>query len=130
MASHDKTETLCATCARAYARPDPAGCAFHRRDYISREIEGHPYSKAKIVNRGHDDKAIIVQECDDHVYDPRFRKPPNQKLTEEQEERIYRLRTDKKLQYREIGRKVGCSPTTARDAYYRYERNLRLGVVV
>jgi len=65
------SESLCASCARAYARPDPAGCAFHRRDYLTRELEGHPYSRAKMVDRGHRDAVIIVQECGPYVPSPK-----------------------------------------------------------
>lgn len=63
-------QSLCWTCARAYALPDPAGCAFHRRT-ASGEIEGLPYTQAKESRRSYRDGEYLVvytvQECADYA---------------------------------------------------------------
>lgn len=114
----DRAETLCATCTRAYARPDPAGCAFHRRDYVTREIEGHPYSRAKMVYRSQGDTPIIVLECEQYQKDQRWEPTGYVPLTDEQREAAYQLR-QQGLTFKVIGRRLGCAANTARTAYYR-----------
>jgi len=63
-------QSLCWTCARAYALPDPAGCAFHRRT-ASGEIEGFPYLLAKESQRyykvGEWITVYTVQKCADYA---------------------------------------------------------------
>lgn len=64
------TQSLCWTCARAYALPDPAGCAFHRRT-VNGEIEGFPYLLAKESRRyykvGEWIIVYTVQKCADYA---------------------------------------------------------------
>lgn len=61
-------ESLCFRCSRAYALPDPEGCAFHRRD-SKRNIEGIPYSKAFVIEKTLQDESfaayVTVVECPD-----------------------------------------------------------------
>lgn len=64
-------ESLCWTCARAYARPDPEGCGFHRKEHE------HVFDKAKIegrVNAAHEPmKVVMVTKC--RYYDRESREP-------------------------------------------------------
>lgn len=69
MASHDVTDTLCATCTRCRALPDPAGCAFHRRHWQTRQIEGHPYQRAETRKYNNGFTAIFVQLGGDNKID-------------------------------------------------------------
>lgn len=67
-----RSSTLCWTCSRAYALPDPYGCAFHRRNAQTGEIQGFPFSKASLGERSYNGKQgvtmtiYIVQECPDY----------------------------------------------------------------
>jgi CRP-like cAMP-binding protein len=127
------SETLCASCARAYARPDPAGCAFHRRDYITRELEGHPYSLAKTVDRGHKDAVIIVQECGPYIPSPKEadrlaalarkaeRAAMYQAKMDKRDARIFALR-EQGLTWPEVAKKLKTTVPTVRHAYAKYER--------
>lgn len=128
MASHDKTETLCASCARAYARPDPAGCAFHRRDYLTRELEGHPYSQARQIKNDYGGRvsvSYLVEKCGDYRADSGIMEVRRQqKMKIEQECLIYELR-NKGCEWRDVAHAAGCPVTTCYNAYKRYERRLK-----
>ena len=54
-------ESICWTCARAYARPDPEGCGFHRREHE------HVFEAVKIedrVNAAHEPMQVfLVTKC-------------------------------------------------------------------
>jgi len=56
------TDTLCCTCARAYALPDPDGCAFHRRK-PNGKIEDMPFQESRIK------KDKIFRKKKIYVYD-------------------------------------------------------------
>ena len=119
------SETLCASCARAYARPDPAGCAFHRRDYLTREIEGHPYTQHKVRRITGVHNAVVVQKCPDYRADDGVMEVRRQqRMKIEQEVLIYELR-NKGREWRDVADAAGCPVTTCYNAYRRYERRLK-----
>jgi len=50
-------QSLCWTCARARALPDPEGCAFHRREHE------HVYDQAEYAYNKDGDRVVSVTEC-------------------------------------------------------------------
>ena len=68
-------ESICWTCSRAYAKPDPEGCGFHRQEHE------HVFDAAKIeprVNAAHEPmKVVMVTEC--QHYDRESRQPSSPK---------------------------------------------------
>lgn len=51
------SESICWHCARAYAKPDPDGCAFHRKEHE------HIFDEAVIGNRAEEQAVIKVKKC-------------------------------------------------------------------
>ena len=124
MASHDTSETLCASCARCRALPDPAGCAFHRRDWQTGELEGRPYTQHKVRRITGVKDAIIVQKCPDYRADGGVMEVrQQQRMKIEQEVLIYELRNQGR-EWRDVADAAGCPVTTCYNAYRRYQRRL------
>ncbi|HBV95793.1 MAG: hypothetical protein JL50_10900 [Peptococcaceae bacterium BICA1-7] len=58
-----KYETLCLSCTRAYALPDPQGCAFFRK--VGDDIEYTPFTDCIVfISKGY--KQFKVTKCSDY----------------------------------------------------------------
>ncbi len=66
-------ESLCWSCSRAYALPDPLGCAFHRigHDHVFDSAE---FAQRVVTTRGEKiyTKVIIVQKCQNYELSDKY----------------------------------------------------------
>jgi hypothetical protein len=54
-------ESLCWSCTRAYAFPDPKGCAFHRKEH--KEVFDEAIISLRVYHPGSHYKVVCVTRC-------------------------------------------------------------------
>ncbi|MCK9327741.1 MAG: helix-turn-helix domain-containing protein [Bacteroidales bacterium] len=110
-------ESLCWSCRRAYAKPDPDGCGFHRREHEQ------VFSERELKESMHTQKngiytyiKIVVTKCEHYEMSENIlasaRKAYKQKVPKYPQEAVKRAAEMYKAgqSYKEISAMLGCHP--------------------
>lgn len=84
--------TICDTCDRAYAKPDPDGCGFHRKEhervYAEAIVKPNNYLTKVETNM---EGLIVVTKCDLYVRGNIRMRTPRGKYSMKDKQEMYRL---------------------------------------
>ena len=111
-------ESLCWSCRRAYAKPDPDGCGFHREGHEQVFSEGETKKYSHVQKSGRVDAytRIVVTKCKHYVMSENIlasaRKAYKQKVSKYPQEAVKRAAEMYKAEqsYKEIAVMLGCHP--------------------